>query len=595
MNCTNKHADKHIPTHVSIISQRPRQQFDMQRVVETPAFPDVDAMDAKVAQYIQQRQVFEALVCWERALFLRQHYLGFESQQVWAQARAMCEFCAVEAAGALQTNDLESARRLLRKADALSTKNDLLRNSILNHWVTYYTRVKKPRSAYECLKKAMAIDRQFPSKTKAETRLNACAIQSQLGRHDKALILAQAALLILNDIPEPDEATFLAQAVAHHNIGVEEEFLHKTAQSLLSYRRAVNIASIHCGADHPLTIQLSQTLAAAQSDASSPKKSQTLSENTKYAKAAYSPHRGAKAVPKAIKKAYGIQDDKKDLENIMKPNKAIDMSQFEDKALADDFDFPAATKDVRSLAKDKEESTLTLAIDGPMLTPRRQAEDQSMGSDGDINSKPTSPEESKIGHSAPEQAAADEERTKATVENNEANEKAEAKEMADAKEIVETETKEYAEEAGDKQANDRAESNEDDEATENIRAQEDEDEEYSGDAEAKDDDEDDDDTNVHVDAEDDFGDDHANGGDESEEGEDVTKEAGAHEDAEAKVNADDNEEVRSQSNDDAKANTVANIGAEDKEVSEGDEEAQSNDKDGIHEDAKALDGGDDDI
>ncbi|KAH9124034.1 hypothetical protein LEN26_002065 [Aphanomyces euteiches] len=591
---------------------------DLSRVVETPAFPDVDDLDAKVAQYIQQRQVFEALVCWERALFLRQHYLGFErsdahvansltfyalsSQQVWAQARAMCEFCAVEAAGALQTNDLESARRLLRKADALSTENDLLRNSISNHWATYYTRVKKPRSAYECLKKAMAIDRPFvrPSKTKAETRLNACAIQSQLRRHDKALILAQAALLILNDIAEPDEATFLAQAVAHHNIGVEEEFLHKSAQSLLSYRRAVNIASTHCGADHPLTIQLSQTLAAAQSDASSPKKSQTLSENTKYAKAAYSPHRGAKAVPKAIKKAYGIQDDKNDLENIMKPNKAIDMSQFEDKALADDFDFPADTKDVRSLAKDKEESTLRLATDVPMLTPRRQEEDRSMGSDGDINSKPTSPEESKIGenelgHSAPEQAAADEESTKATVENNEANEKAEAKEMADAKEIMETETKEYAEEAGDKQANDRAESNEDDEATENIRAHEAEDEEYTGEAEAKDDDEGDDDTNVHVDAEDDFGDDHANGGSDSEEGEEVTKEAGAHEDAEAKVNADANEEVRSQSNDDAKANAVANIGAEDKEASEGDEEAQSSDEDGAHEEVKALDGGDDDI
>ncbi|KAF0756788.1 hypothetical protein AaE_004493 [Aphanomyces astaci] len=212
-----------------------------------PEFPDVVALDAKAAQCVATGDVFAGLVCWERALFLRQHYLGFESAEVWAQARAMCEFCTTAAADALRRNDMDHARRLLSKANALSTQDDVLAIDILNQLACYYRRAAKLRVAYDYLKKAMAIDRRLhppcPAKA-AETRLNACAILSQLGRHDKALELAQAALILLQTqamgAPAVEKTNaidvFAAQAVAHHNIAVEEEFLQKPAQSLHSGR-----------------------------------------------------------------------------------------------------------------------------------------------------------------------------------------------------------------------------------------------------------------------------------------------------------------------------------------------------------------------
>ncbi len=43
-----------------------------------PEFPDVLALDVKASQCVTAGDVFAGLVCWERALFLRQHYLGYE-------------------------------------------------------------------------------------------------------------------------------------------------------------------------------------------------------------------------------------------------------------------------------------------------------------------------------------------------------------------------------------------------------------------------------------------------------------------------------------------------------------------------------------
>ncbi|KAF0696479.1 Aste57867_12774 [Aphanomyces stellatus] len=387
-------------------------QRDIPSLVLAPAFPDVVALDAKGDEYAKVHDVFAALTCWERALFLRQHYLGFESPDVWAQARVMCAYCTGEAGQALRCNQMEAARRLLRKADALATSADVaLRIEMLNHQACYYRRVSPPRLrvAYDCLKKAMALDPKLPlprNATMAETRLNACAVLSQLGRHDKALQLAQAALILLQEANDP--TTLMAQAIAHHNIAVEEEFLQKTAQSLHSYRRAASLAAAHGGEDHPLASTLAASLAAAEA-ALAQKKQQKLFHQARDAKtrSAYCAPPAAKAtasaVPKATKKAFGIAPRKASLADEMAPTKRVDMSEFEEVALADSFDAKAVASSLAaSINANQEVAAVRSKVDAPgmemMVTPRQPLsnEDETKGDD-DQKERPDDEAEAKGG------------------------------------------------------------------------------------------------------------------------------------------------------------------------------------------------------
>jgi tetratricopeptide (TPR) repeat protein len=98
--------------------------------------------------------------------------------------------------------------------------------------------------------------------TPADTHLNACAVLSQLGRHQAALEHAQSALILLQEelfsgaslsvlstngsLPtagQPPRADRVAVlAIAYHNMGVEQEFLKKFDHSLQSYRKGVEAA-----------------------------------------------------------------------------------------------------------------------------------------------------------------------------------------------------------------------------------------------------------------------------------------------------------------------------------------------------------------
>ncbi|RHY17188.1 hypothetical protein DYB36_000701 [Aphanomyces astaci] len=320
----------------------------------------------------------------------------------------MCEFCTTAAADALRRNDMDHARRLLSKANALSTQDDVLAIDILNQLACYYRRAAKLRVAYDYLKKAMAIDRRLhppcPAKA-AETRLNACAILSQLGRHDKALELAQAALILLQTqamgAPAVEKTNaidvFAAQAVAHHNIAVEEEFLQKPAQSLHSYRRAVSLAAVHCGDSHPLTTELAASLAAAEAALAHKKKHKLFKGGrdsqvtVAYAAAGKSPSAKAKSVPQATKKAYGMDESTvstQALQAELEPKKAVNMDQFDSAAFADNFDASlVATVDQAAtggVLKPEGPSATDGMRDGLMalLTPRGRAGDESRGDGG---------------------------------------------------------------------------------------------------------------------------------------------------------------------------------------------------------------------
>ena len=62
--------------------------------------------------------------------------------------------------------------------------------------------------------------------------------------------------------PKADRIAVLA--IAYHNIGVENEFLKRFEQSVLSYRKGVEVAERYLGSKHAIAITLKNSLAAAK-------------------------------------------------------------------------------------------------------------------------------------------------------------------------------------------------------------------------------------------------------------------------------------------------------------------------------------------
>ena len=71
--------------------------------------------------------------------------------------------------------------------------------------------------------------------------------------------------------PQADRIAVLA--IAYHNIGVEQEFLKRFDQSMLSYRKGVEVAKRYLGAKHAICITLKNSLAAAKKSAAAMAKS----------------------------------------------------------------------------------------------------------------------------------------------------------------------------------------------------------------------------------------------------------------------------------------------------------------------------------
>lgn len=68
-----------------------------------------------------------------------------------------------------------------------------------------------------------------------------------------------------------DEDRAVVLSVAHHNIGVEYEYLGQLSQSLTAYRKAVKVATENLGSSHSITESLSKALEVATETASNSK------------------------------------------------------------------------------------------------------------------------------------------------------------------------------------------------------------------------------------------------------------------------------------------------------------------------------------
>ena len=214
--------------------------------------------------------------CMERGLVLRQHFFGAESDEVWTACKTVGEMCNLLAMTYLQQEDFNMVLELLKKAEILTERDMAGRAATYNNMACYYRRQGKLHAALQYLQKALKIESKLQNvQNPADTHINACAVLSQLGKHQTALEHAQNALILLQEEllsppgstsatgpPQADRIAVLA--IAYHNIGVEQEFLKRFEQSVLSYRKGVEVAERYLGARHPICITLKNSLVAAK-------------------------------------------------------------------------------------------------------------------------------------------------------------------------------------------------------------------------------------------------------------------------------------------------------------------------------------------
>lgn len=257
-------------------------------------------LDETSAQLQKQGNYLEALECMERGLVLRQHFFGADSPEVWKACKTVGEMCNLLAMTYLQQEDFNMVLELLKKAEILTEKDEAGRAATFNNLACYYRRQGKLHAALQYLQKALKIESGLTNvQNPADTHINACAVLSQLGRHQTALDHAQNAIILLQEEllsppgvvgaapPQADRIAVLA--IAYHNIGVEQEFLKRYEQSVLSYKKGVEVAERYLGAKHAICVTLNNSLVAAKKQAAAAafKPKGRLGANPKYAPSAY--------------------------------------------------------------------------------------------------------------------------------------------------------------------------------------------------------------------------------------------------------------------------------------------------------------------
>ena len=235
-------------------------------------------IDETCTNFQQNGQYLEALECMERGLVLRQHFFGAGSDEVWRACKTVGEMCNLLAMTYLQQEDFAMVLELLKKAEILTERDPAGRAVTFNNLACYYRRQGKLHAALQYLQKALKIEGRLERvDNPADTYLNACAVLSQLGRHQSALEHAQQALILLQeelssvigpnaggDAGPPKADRIAVLAIAYHNVGVEQEFLKKHNQSLQSYRKGVEVAERYLGSDHAITTTLRNSCVAAR-------------------------------------------------------------------------------------------------------------------------------------------------------------------------------------------------------------------------------------------------------------------------------------------------------------------------------------------
>lgn len=251
--------------------------------------PDVIELESAAESSRLSHDHTTALRCLERALVGRAEAFGHSSPEVTQACISTANYCNFLAMKCLEADNVTTSRTLLRRAQTLvdvckdDTRVDLSNSSELtvlrittwNNLACVSRRQGHVRAALAHLHHAIhlesKVDACHHSMDVVDTYLNACAIESSVGRHDRALGHAQTALIRLQERrerrkkeEEKEEDYVIALAIAYHNIAVEQEYLGNVALSSRGYRKAASVAQENLGPDHRVTQSLQVSLTESQ-------------------------------------------------------------------------------------------------------------------------------------------------------------------------------------------------------------------------------------------------------------------------------------------------------------------------------------------
>ncbi|OMJ82549.1 hypothetical protein SteCoe_16713 [Stentor coeruleus] len=171
----------------------------------------------------------------------------------------------------LHNEDYDKAYSYLNKAQNLLSSISLqnpqkIYNITLNNFACFYKKTGNPLSALNFLKKALELSSKPPVDINnlAATHLNICAILSFINDHSNALSHSLKALNFLKAKFLEDPSVVTTLIVAHHNAGVEYEFLSQMQRAFSMYARGYKISQEYLGDEHPLTQSLKRSMHSTQ-------------------------------------------------------------------------------------------------------------------------------------------------------------------------------------------------------------------------------------------------------------------------------------------------------------------------------------------
>lgn len=265
-------------------------------------------LEQAAAGFRRQGELGQALRALEGALAIHNRMLGQQSEVAVDCSRQVADVCNSLGMQMLQRDDFVGCHALLKRAQARGQGDRAMYAITLNNLACYHRRRGHLKVALAHLCKAVEIESHCEAHKPADTHLNLCAVQSELGNHHEAMHHAKRALRLLREelglpIPvspytrdRPSSAPVMSAAgmltgragshgravdaiapqpptgprppstermavlaIAHHNLAVEQEALRLPDEASRSFAEAASIASHQLGPEHPVAMALRTT------------------------------------------------------------------------------------------------------------------------------------------------------------------------------------------------------------------------------------------------------------------------------------------------------------------------------------------------
>jgi Ca2+-binding EF-hand superfamily protein/tetratricopeptide (TPR) repeat protein len=278
-------------------------------------------LEHAAVDYRRQGELGQALRALEAALSIHCRVQGERSAAAVECSRQVADVCNSLGMQMLQRDDFVGCHALLRRAQARGQHDRAMFAITLNNLACYHRRRGHLKVALAHLSKAVDIETHCDGAHKpADTHLNLCAVQSELGNHHEAMHHAKVALRLLREElgiapasypsspmhsrpasagfgfggahglltgggamgtgdeggaggaggtggagvvegarPPPSAERMAVLAIAHHNLAVEQEALRLPDEASRSFAEAASIASRELGDEHPVAQALRST------------------------------------------------------------------------------------------------------------------------------------------------------------------------------------------------------------------------------------------------------------------------------------------------------------------------------------------------